>query len=118
VYGDAPKHVGADGLPPIYTKHDGAHSRVPLQRAPRSLSSLVAGFKSAATKRINETHGTPGIPVWQRNYWEHVIRNEDSLNIIREYIVNNPLRWHLDQQNPHRTGEDDFDHWLAQGQVN
>ena len=63
-------------------------------------------------KRINQMRNTPGIPVWQRNYWEHVIRSEDSLNKIRDYIINNPWRWHLDQQNPNRTGEDDFDRWL------
>jgi REP element-mobilizing transposase RayT len=34
-----------------------------------------------------------GVPVWQRNYWEHVIRNEESLDRIREYIENNPARW-------------------------
>jgi hypothetical protein len=50
---------------------------------------------------------------WQRNYYEHIIRNEGELERIREYIVNNPLRWHLDRQNPQRTGVDDFDHWLA-----
>jgi putative transposase len=106
---DAPKNVGADSRLPVYAKHDRAHSRVPLQRAPRSLGSLVAGFKSAVTRRINESRGYPGQPVWQRNYYEHVIRNEDSLNRIREYIVNNPLRWHLDRENSQRTGEDDFD---------
>jgi putative transposase len=110
---DAPKNVGADGCPPVYAKDDRAHSRVPLQRAPRSLGSLVAGFKSSVAKHINESQGTAGQPVWQRNYWEHVIRNEDSLNKIREYVINNPLCWHLDKQNPQGIGEDDFDHWMA-----
>ena len=39
---------------------------------------------------INDIHQTPGIPLWQRNYYEHIIRNEDGLNKIREYIQNNP----------------------------
>ena len=112
-HGDAPRNVEADSRPPVYAKADRAHSCVPLQRAPRSLGSLVAGFKSAVTRRINESRGAAGQPVWQRNYYEHVIRNEDSLNRIREYIINNPLRWHLDRQNPHRTGEDEFERWLA-----
>ena len=112
-HGDAPTNLGADGCPPVYAKQDRAHSRVPLQRAPRSLGSLVAGFKSTVTRCINKSCGDNRQPVWQRNYWEHVIRNEGSLNLIREYIVNNPLRWHLDRQNPNRTGEDDFDRWLA-----
>ena len=84
-----------------------AHGRAPLQqdktvlhRKPRSLSSFIAGFKSGATKRINETRGTPGVPVWQRNYYEHVIRNEESLNEIRQYIAGNPMRWAEDEENP------------------
>jgi len=38
--------------------------------------------------------------LWQRNYYEHVIRNEDNLRQIREYIINNPLKWELDEDNP------------------
>jgi len=75
--------------------------RAPLQRPPRSLSSFVAGFKSAVTKRINEHRGTPGAPVWQRNYYEHIIRNEDDLEAIRHYILTNPSRWHEDRENPY-----------------
>mgnify|MGYP001772887232 CR=1 FL=1 len=40
------------------------------------------------------------MPVWQRNYYEHIIRNEESLNRIREYIVNNPIKWETDKENP------------------
>jgi putative transposase len=40
------------------------------------------------------------IPLWQRNYYEHVVRNDDDLNEIREYIINNPLKWELDKENP------------------
>jgi putative transposase len=85
----------------------GAHGRAPLHRQPRSLASFIAGFKSAVTKRINEHRDTPGASVWQRNYYEHIVRNEESLARIREYILTNPLRWHLDQENPDRTGKDE-----------
>ena len=44
--------------------------------------------------------GTPGVSIWQRNYHEHIIRNDASLNSIREYIVNNPLQWETDPENP------------------
>jgi REP element-mobilizing transposase RayT len=60
---------------------------------------LVAGFKSAVTKNINEIRTTPGLPVWQRNYYEHIIRDEKSYLRIAEYIVNNPLNWQQDQYN-------------------
>jgi hypothetical protein len=45
-------------------------------------------------------HDTPGVPFWQRNYWEHVIRNEQSFNRIREYIMHNPGRWAEDRLHP------------------
>ena len=66
----------------------------------RSLGAFIAGFKSAATKRINIDRHLPGVPVWQRNYFEHIIRGETSLGRIREYIVNNPQQWELDRENP------------------
>ncbi len=67
---------------------------------PGSIPTIMRSFKSAATKRINELRNTPGVPVWQRNYYEHVIRNEDDLARIREYIASNPLQWALDRENP------------------
>ncbi|MCC6803038.1 MAG: hypothetical protein IT319_09150 [Anaerolineae bacterium] len=83
----------------------GAHGRAPLQtpalyRPPRSLGALVAGFKSAVTKRINDQRGMSCARVWQRNYYEHVIRNESSLNDIRSYIQTNPACWAEDDENP------------------
>ena len=69
---------------------------------PKSIGSIMAGFKSVVTKCINKHRGTPGVPVWQRNYWEHVIRDEYDLNRIREYIINNPLHWDMDNENPDR----------------
>lgn len=65
-----------------------------------SIPTIVRAFKSAATKRINELRNTPGAPVWQRNYYEHIIRDDDSLRRIREYILYNPRRWQYDRDNP------------------
>jgi hypothetical protein len=48
--------------------------------------------------------GTPGTPVWQRNYYEHIIRDDESLNRIRQYIIDNPVRWALDHENPAMAG--------------
>ena len=45
----------------------------------------------------------PGVSIWQRNYFEHVIRNEQSLNRIRQYILDNPARWEFDRENPEAT---------------
>lgn len=65
-----------------------------------ALPEIVRQFKTFSARRINERRGTPGGPVWQRNYYEHIIRNEESLNQIRQYIANNPLQWALDRENP------------------
>ena len=70
----------------------------PLRRC--SLGQIVAYFKYQTTKRINEFRETPGIRVWQRNYYEHVIRNENELSKTRQYIQENPLKWDLDPENP------------------
>jgi len=88
----------------------GAHGCAPLPqpfRPPRSLGSFVAGFKAAVTKRINGIRGTPELPVWQRNYHEHVIRNEEDRDRIRQYIAGNPTCWDQDRENPdYRPGND------------
>ena len=65
-----------------------------------SLCSIVQNFKSVSTRKINRLRNNPGCPVWQRNYYERVIRNEDELSRAREYIVNNPMKWELDKENP------------------
>jgi len=72
----------------------------PLTRSPKSLGSFVAGFKSAATRRVNDAIGQAGTPIWQRNYWEHIVRDDEALARIRTYIDTNPMRWHLDRENP------------------
>jgi REP element-mobilizing transposase RayT len=64
------------------------------------LSAIVGSFKAAASKQINRIRGTAGVPVWQRNFYEHVIRDDAELSRVRQYIVNNPAQWELDVENP------------------
>jgi len=64
---------------------------------PHSLGSIMRGFKSSVTSRINKTQNTPGRKFWQRNYYEHIIRNDDDLNRVRKYIKNNPIKWSMDK---------------------
>jgi REP element-mobilizing transposase RayT len=66
----------------------------------KSLGRLIGAFKTVSTKRINEIQGTHARPFWQRNYYEHVIRNETDLEEIREYIQHNPLKWLEDENHP------------------
>jgi REP element-mobilizing transposase RayT len=65
-----------------------------------TIPTIVRSFKSAVTKRINEQRAPIHEPVWQRNYWEHVIRDEKSFEKISTYIVNNPANWELDKLFP------------------
>lgn len=68
-------------------------SRLPKGPEPRSLGAIMAGFKAACTTRINRMRQTPGKPVWHRNYWEHVVRDERMWRNVRRYIINNPKKW-------------------------
>ena len=64
------------------------------------LSEIVRALKTYSARRINVAMGTSGVALWQRNYYEHVIRNELDYDRIVEYIVNNPAQWELDSLNP------------------
>ena len=75
----------------------------PTGPKPKSLGALMAGFKSSVTKRINEMRQNPGAAVWQRNYHEHVIRNEADYSRIAEYVNHNPRQWARDSLNPMHT---------------
>jgi putative transposase len=80
--------VGA-GLKPAPTRH--------------GLFEIIRGFKTFSARRINEMRDASGTPIWQRNYYEHIIRNEAELTRIREYVANNPLQWENDRENPLRS---------------
>jgi putative transposase len=72
----------------------------PTLRSPtQTAGSIVRGFKAAVTHRVGALCGTPNVRVWQRNYYEHVIRDDGDLDSIRAYIANNPLRWAEDDYN-------------------
>ena len=66
---------------------------------PRSLPTIVGNFKSLVTRRINKVRRTPGRKVWQRGYYERIVRNERELQAIRQYIRANPDRWEEDREN-------------------
>lgn len=87
--------VGATGRSPLPDEYDPGPP-------PKSLGAMVAGFKSAATTRINRLRDMPGAAVWQRGYYDHIIRNEKAWRRIRRYIETNPARWHQDTNHPTR----------------
>lgn len=70
------------------------------RRESGSLGAIVRTFKAATAKRINNLRETRGEPVWQRNYYERVIRDEAELADVRQYILDNPRKWAEDNHNP------------------
>jgi REP element-mobilizing transposase RayT len=109
-----PNHV--HGIIVLTDESVGARSRRPNTGAgkPRPyLGNVVAYLKYQSAKRINAIRGTPGVPIWQRGYYDHIIRDQRSLERIREYIVTNPCRWKSDKENPASTSKDEFDLWVS-----
>jgi putative transposase len=66
-----------------------------------SLGAIIQNFKSITSRMIARVLGRSASPVWQRNYYERVLRNEDELRQLSAYILNNPSCWDTDQENPH-----------------
>ncbi len=74
------------------TMHPNAHV-TEFKSPSQTIGAIVRGFKSAVTKQVNIMRKLPGIPVWQRNYYEHIIRDDESYYRITQYIINNPGNW-------------------------
>jgi putative transposase len=68
----------------------------------RSLSTFIGQFKAVTTAVIRRFMQEPEMRVWQMRFYDRVIRNETELNRMREYILNNPAQWHLDEENSDR----------------
>ena len=58
-----------------------------------TVPTIIRSFKAVTTKRINQWRNTPGTRVWQRNYYERVIRDQASMDAVRRYIAMNPAKW-------------------------
>jgi putative transposase len=79
-------------------------SQTIIQRRKMLLPKTVGLFKMNSAKQSNILRKSPGIAFWQRNYYDHIIRNDADLARIRTYIANNPLQWALDEENPVNVG--------------
>ena len=64
------------------------------------IPKIIGRFKMKSSKQINILNNSQGKPIWQRNYYEHIIRNENELNKIRQYVIDNPAKWEFDRENP------------------
>lgn len=114
--------VGTVGADPCVCPYTGQpqNTRQPQGVAPTlSLSDVVHRFKTLTTKRYIDGVKQCGWPafrgrLWQRHYYEHIIRDEGALERIRRYISENPIRWHLDRENPDAIGQDtEWESWVG-----
>jgi putative transposase len=83
---------------PQSSQKPGGASPAPTKRS--SLADVLCAFKSISTIGVNKIRMTPGQLLWQRNYFEHIIRSSQSLDQLRRYIAENPARWPADEDNP------------------
>jgi putative transposase len=115
---DLPKHYPHVELGTFYIMPNHVHAVIvitvgaglrpaPTEPAPtmarHPLSEIVRAFKSFSARRINELRKTQGIPVWQRNYYERIIRDDEEHNRIHLYIEANIDNWAMDDENPVKT---------------
>jgi putative transposase len=103
-------HVGVP-LPDSRPANQGAHTDAPLPKVIQWFKTMttneyIRGVKAAAWPSFNRR-------LWQRNYYEHIARDEDSLNRIRQYIIDNPARWAFDRENPGATAPEPEKAWLV-----
>jgi putative transposase len=89
------------GFKPALLDNHVVNNRSGFKPAPTTkyygLPEIVRAFKTFSSRQINRVRNTPGVPVWQRNYYEHIIRSETELDKIREYSICNPLNWRDDE---------------------
>jgi REP element-mobilizing transposase RayT len=94
---------GAYRLHPGTWKNDGIRRHepppVPVEKF-ETLSNIIGAFKTTAATRINKLRGIVGVSVWQKSFYDRIIRNDYELERIREYIRNNPIKWKEDRDNP------------------
>jgi putative transposase len=88
---DFPRRAASPLAPPLPGR--------PMNTSHASLGAIIQNFKSQSVKMVNAIRKTPGGQVWQRNYYEHVIRDDEDLTAVR-HILNNPQQWSLDNENP------------------
>nr|HEV7953398.1 transposase [Candidatus Acidoferrales bacterium] len=76
-----------------------------------SVSAIIRAFKTFSASKMNSQRGTKGQPVWQRNYFERVVRDGKELQKVQAYIGENPARWEFDHENPEALKPERFELW-------
>lgn len=92
---DSPDNKMPDDKLPDNVDLNTGECNSPRQSPSNNIGAIVRGYKSSVTKQLNSLN--IGRAVWQRNYYEHIIRNEQSFQAVSRYIVNNPSKWKEDK---------------------
>jgi putative transposase len=92
--------VGARYISPLPAKRNPSLSLPPISPPPGSLGVIVGTYKAAVTRQVNRQYWSPEGTVWQRSYYEQVIRSRDALRRARIYVALNPARWMADPYYP------------------
>jgi putative transposase len=104
-----PNHVHGiivlEGEPPNTEANDKRAGRGPAPTRRHALPEIVRAFKSLSSRAVNKLRRRTGVPLWQRNYYERVIRNEKEWDALRGYIFDNPANWAADAENPRRASD-------------
>lgn len=96
---DLPNHYAGISLDEFVIMPNHIHGILRIEDAhakKQGLTEIIRALKTFSARRINALRGVSGVPVWQRNYYEHIIRDESSYLSIAEYIQTNPLQWEKD----------------------
>jgi len=89
---------GEKSFAPTYAPTTTTPTTAIAQSPSRTIGSIIRGFKIGVTKWFRAN--TDLHSVWQRGYYEHIVRTEGELMAIREYVLGNPARWNEDENNP------------------
>jgi putative transposase len=92
--------IASDSSPQRLIASESSPQRQPIGTRSGSLGAIIQNFKSISTRKINQAQHSPGTPTWQRNYYEHITRNQAELERIRQYIADNPRHWAENEENP------------------
>jgi putative transposase len=96
---DLPKRYPGIHLEAFVVMPNHVHGVFTLMDNSRKVSEIIRGFKSVSARKINLIRNSTGQPVWQRNYYEHIVRDEAEFQKIVNYIETNPLNWEKDHEN-------------------
>jgi len=83
-----------------------------------TIPMVIGGFKAGVTRQYRKHIRNLHYAVWQRSFWDRVIRNDQELEYTREYICNNVQSWHLDRENTQATGKNERFAMLEEGAMN